>query len=282
MELNLKRFAALSLLATTMLVMPTTIMAQEADLKATMPATPATEGPEIKGVISARSGEKMQVTDAAGTKTVISLTDETKIASPTGLIGVRTKTQTVTSLINGLPVTVKTMQVGNILTAKEVKFKSSDLKTAQMIKQGTAQGFEEQSAATAELRGRMGDIDQYIIKGTTNVTFATGKSTLSAQAKTDLCAAAKEAEGIKNSLMLVLGYTDSTGSAAANQKLSDERATKVVNHLQQTCKWKPYRMLTPAGMAEAEPAASNDSASGKAQNRRVSVNILVSKGLEGL
>jgi flagellar motor protein MotB len=41
-------------------------------------------------------------------------------------------------------------------------------------------------------------------------------------------------------------------------------------------------MLTPAGMAEAEPAASNDSASGKAQNRRVSVNILVSKGLEGL
>ena len=160
MELNLKRFAALSLLATTMFVMPTTIMAQEADLKATMPATTATEGPEIKGVISARSGKKMQVTDAAGTKTVISLTDATRIASPTGLIGVRTKTQTVTSLINGLPVAVKTMKVGDILTAREVKFKSSDLKTAQMIKQGTAQGFEEQSAATAELRGRMGDIDQ--------------------------------------------------------------------------------------------------------------------------
>ena len=114
------------------------------------------------------------------------------------------------------------------------------------------------------------------------MTFATGKSTLSAQAKTDLCAAAKEAEGIKNSLMLVLGYTDSTGSPAANQKLSDDRATNVVNYLQQACKWKPYRMLTPAGMAEADPAASNTSAQGKAQNRRVSVNILVSKGLEGL
>ena len=41
-------------------------------------------------------------------------------------------------------------------------------------------------------------------------------------------------------------------------------------------------MLTPAGMAKADPLASNDTATGKAQNRRVAVNILVSKGLDGL
>jgi flagellar motor protein MotB len=41
-------------------------------------------------------------------------------------------------------------------------------------------------------------------------------------------------------------------------------------------------MLTPTGMAEADPAASNDTYEGKAQNRRVAVNILVSKGLDGL
>jgi outer membrane protein OmpA-like peptidoglycan-associated protein len=41
-------------------------------------------------------------------------------------------------------------------------------------------------------------------------------------------------------------------------------------------------MLTPTGMAEADPAASNDTVDGKAQNRRVAVNILVSKGLDGL
>ena len=41
-------------------------------------------------------------------------------------------------------------------------------------------------------------------------------------------------------------------------------------------------MLTPTGMSEADPMASNDTASGKAQNRRVAVNILVSKGLDGL
>jgi flagellar motor protein MotB len=39
-------------------------------------------------------------------------------------------------------------------------------------------------------------------------------------------------------------------------------------------------MLTPSGMATADPAASNDTPEGKAQNRRVSVNILVSKAVD--
>jgi OmpA-OmpF porin, OOP family len=80
----------------------------------------------------------------------------------------------------------------------------------------------------------------------------------------------------------VVGYTDSVGSEEYNQQLSEKRASRVVNHLQQACGWKPYRMLTPTGMSEADPLASNDTSDGKAQNRRVSVNILVSKGLDGL
>ena len=51
-----------------------------------------------------------------------------------------------------------------------------------MIRQGTAQGFEEQSAATAALRGRVADIDNYNVKATTNVYFDTGKWILSDQA----------------------------------------------------------------------------------------------------
>jgi outer membrane protein OmpA-like peptidoglycan-associated protein len=85
-----------------------------------------------------------------------------------------------------------------------------------------------------------------------------------------------------NALLLVVGYTDSTGSQEFNQVLSERRAGTVVNHLQQVCGWKPYRMLTPTGMAEADPAADNDTPHGKAQNRRVAVNVLVSKGLDGL
>jgi len=105
---------------------------------------------------------------------------------------------------------------------------------------------------------------------------------LSPQAKADLCAAATSAQGMNNALLLVVGYTDSTGSQETNQVLSEKRAAHVVNYLQQACGWKPYRMLTPTGMAEADPTASNDTAQGKAQNRRVAVNIMVSKGLDGM
>jgi len=83
-------------------------------------------------------------------------------------------------------------------------------------------------------------------------------------------------------MLLVVGYTDSTGSQELNQRLSEKRAGGVVNYLQQACGWKPYRMLTPTGMAMADPLADNHTAAGRAQNRRVSVNVLVSKGLDGL
>jgi outer membrane protein OmpA-like peptidoglycan-associated protein len=114
------------------------------------------------------------------------------------------------------------------------------------------------------------------------VNFDTGKAVLSAQAKNDLCATAAAAERMDNALLLVVGYTDSTGSQELNQQLSERRAGSVVNYLQQACGWKPYRMLTPTGMAEADPAASNDTVDGKAQNRRVAVNILVSKAVDDL
>ena len=185
-------------------------------------------------------------------------------------------------MLNGLPVTVKTMQAGDVLLASQIKFGKNDFKTAAMIRNGTAQGFAEQTAATEALRGRMGDIDKYNIKGTTNVNFDTGKAVLSAQAKAELCATATEAEGMNNALMLIVGYTDSVGSEEYNQQLSERRAASVINHLQQACRWKPYRMLTPAGMSEADPLADNSTPEGKAQNRRVAVNILVSKGLDGL
>lgn len=239
-------------------------------------------GPEVKGIISARNEDKMKVTAADGTSTIIAINEATRISAGGGFLGGNRGKPTAASLLNGLPVTVKTLQSPNGLVASQITFRNNDLKTARMIRNGTAQQFDEQTAATEALRGRMGDIDKYNIKSTTNVYFQTGKWALSGQAKADLCAAATAAETTENALMLVVGYTDSVGSDEYNQQLSEKRAGSVINYLQQACHWKPYRMLTPTGMAEADPLASNDTAEGKAQNRRVSVNILVSKGLDGL
>ncbi len=243
-------------------------------------------GPEIKGVIIARNAEKMKVASADGTSIIIAINDATRIKVGGGLFGGAGGKFTADALLNGLPVTVKTLQLaeqpGDGLVASQITFKNNDFKTAMMIRNGTAQRFEEQAAATEALRGRMGDIDKYNIKSTSNVYFDTGKAVLNPNAKAELCGTATMAERTDNALMLVVGYTDSVGSDEFNQTLSDKRAMSVINYLQQACHWKPYRMLTPTGMAKSDPLASNDTAQGKAQNRRVSVNVLVSKSVDGL
>ncbi len=250
--------------------------------------TEMNEGPRIEGIISARQGQRLQVTSDDGTSTILTLHPETEIRTRGGFLGIGNKTFDQSVLINGLPVRVRTRQYGDGLVASEVRFTSDDRVIAAMIRGGTAQKFAEQgaaieqnAAATEALRGRLGDIDKYNLKSTTNVYFDTGRAVLSPGAKAELCAAAQAASANENSLMLVLGYTDSTGSQDVNQALSEKRAAAVVNHLQQVCKWKPYRMLTPTGMATADPAADNTTAAGRAQNRRVSVNVLVSKALDG-
>ena len=266
---------------------PSELPAAEADAGTVVTGTPPadltglTEGPEVAGFISASNAEKIQVTNVAGSDTVILLSEATKVKASAGLFG-SGKKFTAAQLSNGLPVTAKTVQWGGVLVATQIKFKNNDMKTATMIRTGTAQGFAEQTAATAALRGRFGDIDNYNVTGTTNVNFDTGKAVLTEANKAELCSAASQATGTNNALLLVVGYTDSTGSEEFNQVLSEKRASRVVNHLQQACGWKPYRMLTPTGMAEADPLADNETVEGKAQNRRVAVNILVSKAVDGM
>jgi len=228
----------------------------EAELSTSVAVDPAgatmAKGPVIEGIISARSTDRIQITAADGTSTLVAVNDETRIKSRGGFLGLNSSKLASAQLANGLPVTVKTLQSGDSLMASQIDLKNKDLRTVAMIHGGTDQRFAEQTAATEALRGRVGDIGEYNIKGTTNVNFDTGKAVLSAQAKNDLCATATQAEGTKNALLLVVGYTDSTGSEELNQVLSEKRAARVVNYLQQACGWKPYRMLTPTGMSEAD------------------------------
>jgi len=241
-----------------------------------------TKGPDVKGIISARTADKIKVATADGSSSIITVTPDTRINSGGGFLGLGSDRLAANQLLNGLPVTVKTMQSDAGLVASKINLQKRDYKVASMIRSGTEQGFAEQTAATEALRSRVADIGQYNVKSTTNVNFDTGKAVLSEQAKADLCQAANQAETMNNAVLLVVGYTDSTGSEELNQVLSEKRASRVVNYLQQACRWKPYRMLTPTGMAEADPAADNSTWEGKAQNRRVAVNVLVSKGLDGM
>ncbi|MEM1052913.1 MAG: OmpA family protein [Pseudomonadota bacterium] len=252
-------------------------------------------GPDIEGFVSGRRGDRVEVTMDDGQAVMLSVTEETRILAKGGFLGLGTQDLGPDALLDGLPVKVSTREWTGGLAAERIRFSGNDYETALMIAQGTnprfarneamigqnADGIEANAIATEQLRGRFGDIDQYNVKSTTNVYFATGRSSLSTEARGELCNAATEANQIDNALLLVVGYTDSTGSQELNQRLSEKRAGAVVNFLQQQCGWAPYRMLTPTGMSESNPIADNSTAQGKAQNRRVAVNVLVSKSVDG-
>ena len=283
----LKKTAALPLLLSAFaLPMAAPAVAQD-DSDIDVYGSALSDGPEVEGIITARNGETIQVTMEDGQNATIIVDDGTEVRAKGGFLGLGSKSLQTSQLMNGIPVEVETLQFDGGLVAKQIKLKGSDLETAAMIRGATQQQFAEHradidanSAAAEALRGRMANIDQYNVKGVTNVYFDSGKWNISPEGRQEICAIAADAEAMNNALLLVVGYTDSDGSQDYNQTLSERRASRVVNFLQQECKWQPWRMLTPTGMAESDPAADNSTAYGKAQNRRVSVNILVSKATE--
>jgi OOP family OmpA-OmpF porin len=66
---------------------------------------------------------------------------------------------------------------------------------------------------------------------------------------------------------VVEGHTDSTGADAYNQALSERRANAVLKYLVDA--GVPAARLSARGFGESEPVADNDTAEGRAQNRRV-------------
>lgn len=267
------------------------VNAERIDVVGTLPTdlSGLAEGPELDGFISQRRGRQMEVTGPDGANTTVLIADTTDIRARGGFLGLGRTELGAESLLNGLPVKVETVQWEDGLVASRVRFKDDDLETAAMIRDATNQRFtenevaiEENAAAAEALRGRVANIDQYNVRGTANVYFDTGRWDLSSFAERELCSTARQAAEMDNALLLVVGYTDSVGDEDYNQVLSERRAGRVVNFLQQRCDWAPWRMLRPTGMAESDPLADNTTEAGRAQNRRVSVNILVSKAVENM
>ena len=296
---TLAKSAALPVMAAMLAVPAVSLSAQgtldgASSITVTGEAPPAVldglaEGPKIEGVISARSGERIRVTTADGATTDVLISEASDIKSTGGFLGANRTRLGADALLNGLPVTIETVEWTGGLVAEKVRFKDRNLATASMIRTGTDQRFGEHdtritqnAAATEALRSRVADIDQYNVHGTTNVYFDTGRANLTAEAQGELCEAAAQAQAMDNALLLVVGYADAVGDEEFNQELSEKRSGRVVNYLQQKCGWAPYRMLTPTGMSESDPAADNSTPEGRAQNRRVAVNILVSKAVDGL
>lgn len=135
--------------------------------------------------------------------------------------------------------------------------------------------LRQELASTGVSVVRTDDSIRLIMPG--NITFNTDSSAIAANFYPTLNSVAKVLNKYSNSTVMVLGYTDNTGSDAYNMTLSQQRAQAVAAYLQgQGVKANRFEIM---GMGPTNPIAPNDTAAGRAQNRRVEIYIYPSEDM---
>jgi outer membrane protein OmpA-like peptidoglycan-associated protein len=104
-----------------------------------------------------------------------------------------------------------------------------------------------------------------------DVTFETNSASLDPKFFSVLDSVATVLQEYKSTLVTVAGYTDSTGTAEHNQILSEKRATTVALYL--NSREVAKERLAAIGHGESKPVAGNDTADGRAKNRRVEITL---------
>jgi outer membrane protein OmpA-like peptidoglycan-associated protein len=119
--------------------------------------------------------------------------------------------------------------------------------------------------------------DNITLNMPSSITFALNSSDLNAQFYSALEGVSMVLKEYDKTVVEVAGHTDSSGSDQYNQSLSEKRAQSVAGYLG-SHGVKQQRLIT-VGAGEGHPVASNDSETGRAQNRRVELTIVpVTKG----
>lgn len=114
----------------------------------------------------------------------------------------------------------------------------------------------------------------------TGVNFAFDSSAIDPASENILDEAVKALAAAPAVDVRVVGHTDSTGTDAYNQHLSEQRATAVVAYF--TAHGIPGTRLSADGRGEAEPVQSNDTAKGRFDNRRVELRVVGTPGQTGM
>ena len=109
---------------------------------------------------------------------------------------------------------------------------------------------------------------------TTQITFETDRSELEPESREELDRIGRILSQAPGMRIEIAGHTDSAGSEIYNRQLSEDRAMQVRSYLLREFPVLKDENLVARGYGESEPVASNDTAGGRAKNRRVEFRIL--------
>ena len=272
------------------------------------------EKAKIKGVIATRTGETLVVSTSSGDVTVV-LTDDTKVKKSAAVLipGLRVTVEGVGDAQSRVVAksinfdsqdleNAEAIQAGATPTKQAVKSNAQNIAANKQANQANAEATaanqvqtasnKQEIAANQEQIGadqqkiqantkRFSELSEYDIKGDLTVNFASGNSVISANDKTALPKLAQDAVNLTGYIISVKGFASTTGGAAMNQKLSMDRAQPVMAYLIQSCNVPVRHIVAPGAMGTADPAAPNETAQGRAENRRAEVKVLVNRGLAG-
>jgi outer membrane protein OmpA-like peptidoglycan-associated protein len=272
------------------------------------------EKAKIKGVIATRTGETLVVSTSSGDVTVV-LTDDTKVKKSAAVLipGLRVTVEGVGDAQSRVVAksinfdsqdleNAEAIQAGATPTKQAVKSNAQNIAANKQANQANAQATAANQVQTASNKQeidanqqqidadqqkiqantkRFSELSEYDIKGDLTVNFASGSSVISANDKTALSKLAQDALNLTGYIISVKGFASTTGGAAMNQKLSMDRAQAVMAYLIQSCNVPVRHIVAPGAMGTADPAAPNETAQGRAENRRAEVKVLVNKGLAG-
>ena len=251
---------------------------------------------KFKGVVVSRDGDTFTLRDRNRADYQVLLTDDTSIKANGGFLRFGKKYPS-TDILRGLIIEVEGRgdRQGQ-LVADKIRFNESDMRAAittdtrvnpveanqerlsgQMDElYAVAEEARKEVAATNE---RISALDDYDVQQTATVNFRVNSAMLSPDAKRQLDELAEKALNAKAYMIEVSGFTDSTGNDAKNFQLSRARADAVIQYLAVNHKIPVRRFVTPMGYGETEAVADNKTATGRAQNRRVEVKMLLNRGM---
>lgn len=136
--------------------------------------------------------------------------------------------------------------------------------------------MDKQAAELEQIEGaqveKINDGEAIKVTFESGILFATNSSTLNTASRASLDKFATSLLNNPDTDVKIYGHTDSTGSDAINNPLSNRRAESVYNYL--ASKGVAGARMASQGFGSAQPVADNNTVAGKAQNRRVEVFIL--------